>query len=633
MVRLGTTNNLVDWFTRSRIYTNTRLPSQVLDLCMIAPLQCVEEDDLQGIAPNLDIQNFNPDPPIYALKFCPVPGFTSILGIANEDGNIAFQDTDKETPRMPLAGLSAHNNAIFDFSWCPTDHNRLVTVSGDQKVALWDTANGELKRLRELRSHSRSVKCVEWRPASTTEFATGARDNLILIWDTRSNSDTRPDNIVRNAHTHPERQGADGASVTGLVWLDDNNIVSVGGNDGVIKVWDMRKNYSLYKKDPIPKQQIFHPGTSGNQGYTGVLHSPSSCYIYVPCRDHVIYKYDIINAVQRPISTYTGADIDSFFIKSSLSVDGNYLASGSSDNNVYIWNTSSPGGHVANLGPQEENVTCVAWNFKENILASCTDDMRHRIWRPGQADKERVRGIATMTGKRPEPVKLSPLPSQLSTPSSLLSRAQHRTPSSARRSDRKRNTPLRTPSIKSFMTPKTPGGTPGASTSSLATTPVSLNRQGVKRRRVLEEDKNDDSRKDARIEAVGLSITKILQNSPVKHQFSPTKRHCSTLSSPSKRLISPRLFSPLRRPTPLESPLRAAAVVRRPLEIVPSPTANLPNFVRDGISPRLNINQERPPRKPDWLTQHSLEKKKSQATKSPRTKTPKSKKKIILNKT
>ena len=40
----------------------------------------------------------------------------------------------------------------------------------------------------------------------------------------------------RNAHTHPERQGADGASVTGLVWLDDNNIVSVGGNDGVIKV-------------------------------------------------------------------------------------------------------------------------------------------------------------------------------------------------------------------------------------------------------------------------------------------------------------------------------------------------------------------------------------------------------------
>ena len=38
------------------------------------------------------------DPPIYALKFCPVPGYTSILGIANEDGNIAFQDTEKVPP-------------------------------------------------------------------------------------------------------------------------------------------------------------------------------------------------------------------------------------------------------------------------------------------------------------------------------------------------------------------------------------------------------------------------------------------------------------------------------------------------------------------------------------------------------
>ena len=27
---------------------------------------------------------------------------------------------------------------------------------------------------------------------------------------------------------------------------------------------------------------------------------------------------------------------------------------------------------------KEEAVTCVSWNFKENILAACTDDTRHR---------------------------------------------------------------------------------------------------------------------------------------------------------------------------------------------------------------------------------------------------------------
>lgn len=68
---------------------------QVEDLLHIEPLLCLEEDDMLGLVPNLDLQNFNPEPPIYALRFCPVPGFESILGLVNEDGNIAFQDINK----------------------------------------------------------------------------------------------------------------------------------------------------------------------------------------------------------------------------------------------------------------------------------------------------------------------------------------------------------------------------------------------------------------------------------------------------------------------------------------------------------------------------------------------------------
>ena len=54
----------------------------------------------------------------------------------------------------------------------------------------------------------------------------------------------------------------------------------------------------------------------------------------------------------RPVSVFTGAEISSFFTKVSLSECGSYLASGSGDNKVYLWNTSSPGGHIATLGPQ-----------------------------------------------------------------------------------------------------------------------------------------------------------------------------------------------------------------------------------------------------------------------------------------
>ena len=51
---------------------------------------------------------------------------------------------------------------------------------------------------------------------------------------------------------------------------DANNILcqNVGicsSSCKLFQVWDMRKNYSFYKNDPIPKYEIFHPGTSSHQ--------------------------------------------------------------------------------------------------------------------------------------------------------------------------------------------------------------------------------------------------------------------------------------------------------------------------------------------------------------------------------
>ena len=104
---------------------------------------------------------------------------------------------------------------------------------------------------------------------------------------------------------------------------------------------------------------------------------------------------------------------------------------------------------------------------------------------------------------------------------------------------------------------------------------------------------------------------------------SPSKRFNSVRGCLEPR--SPRLImSPLKRPM-LESPLRLST--RRPLESLHSPTANLPNYIKDGKSPLL-VSHEKPARKADWLTQLSIEKQKSVPAKPERTKTPKSRKKI-----
>lgn len=51
----------------------------------------------------------------------------------------------------------------------------------------------------------------------------------------------------------------------------------------------------------------------------------------------------------------------SYFIKTSLSPDGQYIISGSGDEFAYIWNTSKSGGPILKLTGHTPEVTCVAW--------------------------------------------------------------------------------------------------------------------------------------------------------------------------------------------------------------------------------------------------------------------------------
>ena len=177
------------------------LPRALTDRGLISPLVCTVDDDYPSIAPDFTSPQVNPEPPTYALHFCPVPGSEHLLGLANEDGSMHVQDTSKVQPKIPLTGRRCHDNAIFAFCWAARDASRLVTASGDQTVAVWQLQQEGDQPLRRLRGHSRfashlivlrsslncrSVKSVEWRPESDQEFASAGRDNTVMVWDLRS---------------------------------------------------------------------------------------------------------------------------------------------------------------------------------------------------------------------------------------------------------------------------------------------------------------------------------------------------------------------------------------------------------------------------------------------------------------
>lgn len=105
--------------------------------------------------------------------------------------------------------------------------------------------------------------------------------------------------------------------------------------------------------------------------------------LYANCLDNTIYCYNVGTYSPEPVMKYVGHENSTFYVKSSLSADGSYLLSGSSDHNAYIWNVKNSLPLVKLVGHTAE-VTCVAWRHAGDLtLITCSDDFKHKIWRVG----------------------------------------------------------------------------------------------------------------------------------------------------------------------------------------------------------------------------------------------------------
>lgn len=347
------------------------------------------------------------DVPPFVGKFAKANEFRHILAVASEEGEIFILNTNLCGSRSFLSNFKAHDNAIFDMCWV-NDTRKLVTVSGDRTAALWDVTTS--KRIASFYGHTASVKSVAFRPQDQSVFATGSRDGNICIWDYRHdqhNAD-KPccaDNIIRNVHQLPVAASSTSRhkkqikinpldryqSVTVVLFQDDYNLISAGVGDGIIKIWDLRKTYCRFKNDPLPKATLTYAGRSVKDlGYSSLDLDSGGCRLFANCTDNVIYEYNCASLDPNPVATYSGHQNSTYYVKSKLSPDDNYLLSGSSDNYAYIWKVGHSGKPLFRLSGHSAEVTSVDWCLNsEPKIVTCSDDMRYRIWRmhlPGDVE-------------------------------------------------------------------------------------------------------------------------------------------------------------------------------------------------------------------------------------------------------
>ncbi|NXF49367.1 DTL protein, partial [Oceanites oceanicus] len=358
--------------------------------------QCSREDDHLSYG-----ETGMPVPP-FGCTFSAAPNLEHVLAVANEEGFVRLYDTEAQTTsKLIFKEWQAHSNAVFDLAWVPGEH-RIVTASGDQTAKVWDVRAGEL--LGICKGHQCSLKSVAFSRFEKAVFCTGGRDGNIMVWDTRCNKKDgfyRQVNQISGAHNvvdkqtpskpKKKRQNLRGLaplvdfqqSVTVVLLQDEHTLISAGAVDGVIKVWDLRKNYVAYRQDPLPFKSFCYPGTSTRKlGYSSLVLDSTGANLFANCTDDSIYMFNMTSSRTTPVAAFSGHQNSTFYIKSSTSPDDQFLVSGSSDCNAYIWKVSEPSLPPRILLGHSQEVTSIAWCPSDfTKIATCSDDNTVRIWR------------------------------------------------------------------------------------------------------------------------------------------------------------------------------------------------------------------------------------------------------------
>uniref|UniRef100_A0A672HFV8 Denticleless E3 ubiquitin protein ligase homolog (Drosophila) n=1 Tax=Salarias fasciatus TaxID=181472 RepID=A0A672HFV8_SALFA len=288
-------------------------------------------------------------------SFSSVGSLQDVLAAANEEGIVRIYNTENREQPL-LKEWLAHENAVFDIAWVPGE-SQLVTAAGDQTARLWD-------------GHLCSLKSVAFSPSEKAVFSTGARDGNIMVWDTRCSKKDgyyRQVKQISGAHNKsnqtPSKTKRRQQSVTVVLFRDEHTL---SPNQDV----GSEENYTAHCQDPVPLQMYPYPGSCMRTrlGYSGLALDSSRSNVMCNCTDDNIYMFN------RPPNS-------SFYVKSSLSPDDQFLASGSSNKHIHLEDLRPSHPPVILQGHSEE-VTSVVWCPSDfTKIASCSDDHTVRIWR------------------------------------------------------------------------------------------------------------------------------------------------------------------------------------------------------------------------------------------------------------
>ncbi len=286
-----------------------------------------------------------------------------LLATGDDQGTIKLWDVVGEREVATLKGRGSVTALAFS-----PDHKVLVSGHTDRTVIVWNTESGGL--LKTLQGHKGAVYAVAVSPDGQV-VASAGDDRVIRLWGTKLG------NEMGTLDGHEGR-------VVSLAFSRDGRTLISGSDDKTLRLWD-----------PTKRKEIRNIAESGGKFGT-LFAAASSPDLQVVAVAITEVKKDTSNRrsmsgppiwdkVIKVRSGATGEELVALRghlqdVKTvSVSADGRFLASGSPDQTVRLWDVTS-GTEITTIA-QKAAVTAVAFSPDGRWLAAGGDEKKVFVWK------------------------------------------------------------------------------------------------------------------------------------------------------------------------------------------------------------------------------------------------------------
>ncbi|XP_039986630.1 protein Atg16l2 isoform X2 [Xiphias gladius] len=295
-------------------------------------------------------------------------------------------------PARALQVLEAHEQGINAVRFSSSS-DLLATGGTDRVIKLWEVRAGSLTHRATLDGSTEGITCIEFDPTGLRILA-ASYDKSALLW-------RLDDSVPKLTLTGHSRK------VTAARFSSSLHQVVTGSADRTIRLWDLQRaacvqvvEVASYCSDLVCSENCIISGHYDCKIRVWDTRS-ASCVQELPaqgkvtsldlsadhrqllscCRDDCLQLVDLRKqSNDRMCFRAEGFKCGSDSTKAVISPDGCFLAAGSADGTVYIWNVSTNNLETRLPDKHSSSISAVSWSLSGEYFVSVDKSRRAVLW-------------------------------------------------------------------------------------------------------------------------------------------------------------------------------------------------------------------------------------------------------------